>query len=83
VLGAAALAVAPAAAEAGATPMPTANVREQVEYVLAHRRPGDVVVPGFQDIFAFAYYWPDRPTFSPTRYATALVFHVDYPDART
>jgi hypothetical protein len=59
------------------------TVRQQVEYVLAHRRPGDVVVPGFQDIFAFAYYWPDRPTFSPTRYATALVFHVDYPDART
>jgi hypothetical protein len=74
------LLVAPAVAEARRMDMPPSTVRQQVEYVLAHRRPGDVVVPGFQDIFAFAYYWPDRPTFSPTRYATALVFQVDYPD---
>jgi hypothetical protein len=38
-----------------------------------------VVVAGYQDVFAFAYYWPDQPTFSPTDYPTAVVFQVDYP----
>jgi hypothetical protein len=82
VLGAAALAVAPAAAEAGATPMPTANVREQVEYVLAHRRPGDVVVVNHGAQFGFAYYWPDRPSFLPTDSSTAVRFRIDYPGRR-
>ena len=82
VLGAAARAVAPATAEAGATPMPTANVREQVGYVLAHRRPGDVVVVNHGAQFGFAYYWPDRPSFLPTDSSTAVRFRIDYPGRR-
>jgi hypothetical protein len=71
--------VSPAVAQAHRADMPPSNVRQQVDYVLAHRQPGDVVVAGYQDVFAFAYYWPDQPTFSPTHYPTAVVFQVDYP----
>jgi hypothetical protein len=71
--------VAPAVARVHRADMPPSTVREQVEYVLAHRQRGDVVVAGHQDAFAFAYYWPDKPTFSPTRYGTAVLFQVDYP----
>jgi hypothetical protein len=81
-VGAAGLMVAPAAAEAAATRMPTANVREQVQYVLAHRRPGDVVVVNHGAQFGFAYYWPEQPSFLPTDGTTAVCFRIDYPDRR-
>lgn len=38
------------------------DVRSQVDYVSAHRRPGDVVVYSALSDFGFAYYWrADRP----------------------
>jgi hypothetical protein len=55
-------------------------VRQQVDHVLAHRQPGDVVVVGWAASFPFAYYWPDRPTFAPTTIPTAVLFQVQYPD---
>jgi hypothetical protein len=82
ILVAAALPVAPAALEAAASPMPTANVREQIDYVLAHRRPGDVVLVNHGAQFGFAYYWPEQPSFLPTDATTAVRFRVDYPDRR-
>jgi hypothetical protein len=60
-------------------PMPPSTIRQQVSYVLAHRRPGDVVVVGPVASFAFAYYWPQEPTFAPTTAGTAVRFQVDYP----
>ena len=33
-----------------------------MRYVLAHRRPGDVVMVSPSATYAFADYWPDRPT---------------------
>jgi hypothetical protein len=40
------------------------DIRDQVRYVEAHRRPGDVVLVNSWGNFGFAYYWrPDRPTF--------------------
>jgi hypothetical protein len=70
----------PAAREAVRTPMPGSTLRQQVAFVLANRRPGDVVVVGRGASFAFAYYWPDRPTFVPTRSGSAVLFQVEYPD---
>jgi hypothetical protein len=61
-------------------PLPFNTLRQQVDHVLAHRRPGDVVVVGWAASFSFAYYWPDRPTFVPTTVPTALLFQVRYPD---
>jgi len=69
-----------AANEAVRTPMPGSSLREQVAFVLANRQPGDVVVVGRSASFAFAYYWPDRPTFVPTRTGSAVLFQVEYPD---
>jgi hypothetical protein len=69
----------PAAHAQAMQPMPPSSVRQQVAYVLAHRRPGDVVVVGSAASFPFAYYWPERPTFAPTTVATAVLFQVDYP----
>jgi hypothetical protein len=60
--------------------MPGSTLRQQVAFVLDHRRPGDVVVVGRNASFAFAYYWPDRPTFTRTHLDTAVLFQVDYPD---
>jgi hypothetical protein len=60
-------------------PMPPSTIRQQVSYLLAHRRPGDVVVVGPAASFAFAYYWPARPTFAPTTAGTAVRFQVEYP----
>jgi hypothetical protein len=60
-------------------PMPPTSVREQVAYVLAHHQPGDTIVVGSAASFPFAYYWPDRPTFTPTTVRTAVLFQVDYP----
>ncbi|GAA4460322.1 hypothetical protein [Phytohabitans houttuyneae] len=40
------------------------DIRDQVRYVEAHRRPGDVVLVNSWGNFGFAYYWrPDAPTF--------------------
>jgi hypothetical protein len=77
--GLAAALLVPASRQAVRTPMPGSTLRQQVAFVLAHRQPGDVVVVGRNASFAFAYYWPDRPTFSPTQADTAVLFQVDYP----
>ena len=59
--------------------MPPSTIRQQVAYVLAHRRPGDVVVVGAAASYPFAYYWPERPTFVPTTVGTAVLFQMEYP----
>jgi hypothetical protein len=69
----------PAAHAEAMRPMPPSTIRQQVAYVLAHRRPGDVVVVGPAASFPFAYYWPERPTFVPTTVPTAVLFQVEYP----
>jgi hypothetical protein len=79
VVAGAAVLLVPAAVRAAQTPIPGASVREQVDYVRAHRRPGDAVAVSFGASFAFAYYWPDRPTFGPATTPTAVRFEVDYP----
>jgi hypothetical protein len=78
VIGAGVLLV-PAAYAGAMEPMPQSTVRQQVSYVLSHRRPGDVVVVGSAASFMFAYYWPERPTFAPTTIPTAVLFQVEYP----
>jgi hypothetical protein len=78
--GAAALLVPAARASTPPPSSPAAeSVRQQVAYVLAHRRPGDTVVVGPAASFAFAYYWPERPAFGPATAPTAVRFQVDYP----
>jgi hypothetical protein len=68
------------AAHAGAMqPLPPSTIRQQVSYLVANRRPGDVVVVGAAASFIFGYYWPDRPTFAPTTVPTAVLFQVEYP----
>jgi hypothetical protein len=69
----------PAAHAQAMRPMPASTIRQQVAYVLAHRRPGDVIVVGPAASFAFGYYWPERPTFVPATVGTAVLFEVDYP----
>jgi hypothetical protein len=71
----------PAARAQALQPMPPSSIREQVAYVLAHRRPGDTIVVGSAASFPFAYYWPERPTLTPTTARTAVLFQVDYPRA--
>ncbi|HVD15766.1 MAG TPA: hypothetical protein VNK73_15155 [Actinomycetota bacterium] len=78
--GLAAALLVPASREAVRRPMPGSTLRQQVAFVLENRRPGDVVLVGRNASFAFAYYWPDRPTFTPTQSDTAVLFQVDYPD---
>jgi hypothetical protein len=73
--------LAPAAHRAQRTYLPPSRMRQQVDYVLAHRRAGDVVVVGWVASFPFAYYWPEQPTFAPTQVNTAVLFEVTYPDA--
>ncbi|MGN9909624.1 hypothetical protein ACTMTJ_18935 [Phytohabitans sp. LJ34] len=42
------------------------DIRDQIRYVEANRRPGDVVLVNSWGNFGFAYYWrPDPPTFVP------------------
>jgi hypothetical protein len=77
--GLAAALLVPASRAAVRTPMPGSTLRQQVAFVLEHRQPGDVVVVGRNASFAFGYYWPDRPTFTPTQSNTAVLFQVDYP----
>ena len=79
VVGAGALLV-PASERAARTPIRWGNVRQQLEVVRAGWRPGDAVVVNAAGTFAFAYYWPDRPTFVRTRVDTAVNFMVAYPD---
>jgi hypothetical protein len=74
-----AAALVPAARRAAATALPDADVRGVVRYVLDHRRPGDVIVVSVHDSYSFAWYWPDRPVFVPTRAPTAVRFQVTYP----
>jgi hypothetical protein len=69
----------PATRRAAATPLPDVNVRGVVRYVLDHRQPGDVIVVSVHDSYSFAWYWPDRPVFVPTRAPTAVRFQVTYP----
>jgi hypothetical protein len=69
----------PAAHAQALRPMPPSTLRQQVAYVLSHHRPGDTIVVGSAASFPFAYYWPDRPTFTPTTAKTAVLFQVDYP----
>jgi hypothetical protein len=69
----------PAAYDQAMQPMPASTIRQQVSYVLAHRRPGDVIVVGPAASFAFGYYWPERPTFVPATVRTAVLFEVHYP----
>jgi hypothetical protein len=55
------------------------DVRAQVEYVAAHRQPGDVVLISIGASFGFAYYWhAEHPRFvRGGRMATG--WYVDYP----
>jgi hypothetical protein len=69
----------PAAHASAMQPLPPSRVRQQVSYLLANRRPGDVVVVGAAASFMFGYYWPERPSFAPTTVPTAVLFQVDYP----
>jgi hypothetical protein len=69
----------PAARANALHPMPPSTLRQQVAYVLDHRRPGDVVVVGPAASFAFAYYWPQRPTFVRTALPTGVLFQPEYP----
>jgi hypothetical protein len=78
--GLAAALLLPAGRAAVRTPMPGSTLRQQVAFVLAERRPGDVVVVGRNASYAFAYYWPQRPTFARSRTGTAVLFQVEYPD---
>jgi hypothetical protein len=76
--GACALLV-PAARANAMQSMPASTTRQQVQYVLAHRQPGDAIVVGAAASFGFGYYWPERPTFTPATTGTAVRFQVDYP----
>jgi hypothetical protein len=79
VAAAAVLVLVPAARRAAATPLPAADVHRVVRYLEAHRRPDDAIVVSYHDSYSFAWYWPDRPVFVPTRAPTAVRFQVAYP----
>ena len=64
---------------AGRGDIPGEDVKAQVADVLARSRPGDAVLVTFAASFAFAYYWPDRPTFVPTTVNTAVSFMPTFP----
>lgn len=68
----------PAARASALHPMPASTIRQQVQYVLAHRQPGDTIVVGAAATFGFGYYWPERPTFTPATAGTAVRFQVSY-----
>jgi hypothetical protein len=59
--------------------MPASTLRQQVAYVLGHRRPGDTVVVGPAASFAFGYYWPEPPQFVPASGVSAVLFQLEYP----
>jgi hypothetical protein len=59
----------------------TEDVAAQVEYVAAHRRPGDVILVNLSGQYGFAYYWSqDRPTVVRGG-VQATGWHVRYPVA--
>jgi hypothetical protein len=60
-------------------PMPASTLRQQVAYVLGHRRPGDTVVVGPAASYAFGYYWPEPPRFVPASGMSAVLFQLEYP----
>ena len=74
-----ALALLPAVTRAAARPLPDEDAHGIVSYVLAHRQTGDAIVASHLDAYPFAWYWPDRPVFVPTRAPTAVRFQVTYP----
>ncbi len=76
----AAILVVPAMRASQQHQMPLSRMRQQVDFVLANRRPGDVVVVGWIGSFMFAYYWPQQLTFAPTDLSTAVDFRVTSPD---
>jgi hypothetical protein len=69
----------PTATKATARPLPAEDVHAAVEYILDRRQPGDVVIASYLDAYPFAWYWPDQPSFVPTRAPTAVRFQVEYP----
>ncbi|HKE98926.1 MAG TPA: hypothetical protein VKG45_08350, partial [Actinomycetes bacterium] len=77
-LAGAALLLVPAATHPTRT-MPTLGAREQVQFVLHDRRPGDAVVVNHGAQYGFAYYWPDHPAFVPAVADTAVRYSVAYP----
>jgi hypothetical protein len=70
----------PAATASAMQPLPPSTLRQQVSYLLANRRPGDVIVVAAAASFTFGYYWPQPPTFAPTTVPTAVLFQVEYPE---
>ena len=74
-----ALALLPAVTRAAARPLPDEDVHGITRYLLAHRQAGDAIVASHLDAYPFAWYWPDRPVFVPTRAPTAISFQVTYP----
>jgi hypothetical protein len=79
-LAIAAVLAVPAADRATHNPIPGLSVARQVAEIQSGRRPGDAIAVSFGASFAFAYYWPGQPTFSPASASTAVRFEVDYPD---
>jgi len=78
-LAVAAAGLASAAWRAEATTFPEEDVGGIVEHITARRQPGEAVVVSSLDAYPFAWYWPDRPGFVPTRHPTAVRFQVEYP----
>ena len=72
--------VVPGWISSGRGNIPGESVRDQVAYVVDHRRPGDLVLVTFGASFSFAYYWPEDPTFVPAQADTAVNFMPAYPD---
>jgi hypothetical protein len=68
--------VAVAAFVVGAQPyvrsqlIPPEDIRDQARYVLAHARPGDVILVNMHSSWSFAYYWPRG---DPSRQADSVV----------
>jgi hypothetical protein len=59
--------------------IPAEDIRSQVEYITAHRQPGDVVLVNLSGNWGFGYYWtPNSPSY---RRSDAVVqgYVVDYP----
>ncbi|MDT4986939.1 MAG: hypothetical protein QOI74_1033, partial [Micromonosporaceae bacterium] len=58
------------------------NVRAQVRYVAAHRRPGDAILVNLSGQYGFGYYWSaDRPEFVKGG-VQATGWYVRYPPGR-
>lgn len=73
------LLLVPGWVRSGRGDIPGESVKDQVDGVLAQRRPGDAVLVTFAASFSFAYYWPDQPTFVPTTVNTAVTFMPTFP----